>query len=58
MSQLKSTDQDVYNESVDSLLAIARIEPLNEENIKNISHEINTIANRLYALYETIKILP
>ena len=58
MSQLKSTDQDIYNESVDSLLAIARIEPLNEENIKNISHEINTIANRLYALYETIKILP
>ena len=58
MSQLKSTDQDVYNESVDSLLAIARIEPLNEENIKNISHEINTIANRLYTLYEIIKILP
>ena len=58
ISQLSSTDQDIYNESVDSLLAIARIEPLSEGNINKISEEINSIANKLYALYETIKILP
>ena len=58
ISQLKSTDQNIYKESVDALLAIARVEPLNEDNIKIISNEINTVANRLYALYETIKILP
>jgi len=58
ISQLQSTDQNIYKESVDALLAIARVEPLNEDNIKIISNEINTVANRLYALYETIKILP
>ena len=58
ISQLKSTDQNIYKESVDALLAIARVDPLNEDNIKIISNEINTVANRLYALYETIKILP
>ena len=58
ISQLSSTDPDIYKESVDSLLAIARIEPFNEEYLNKIEKEINSVANKLYAIYETIKILP
>ena len=58
MSQLGSPDQEIYNEVVDSLLAIARLSEI-DENHKNVIHEqINSTAKKVYSLYEMIRLLP
>ena len=58
LGQLDKDDQDVYNEAVDSLLAIARLHPFGEEKKTKITKEIRMIATRLYALNEAIKLIP
>ena len=58
ITQLDDNDQDIYNLVVDSLLAIARINPIAEEKQDRIANEINTIAKKVYALNESIKMLP
>jgi len=58
LSQLDSNDQDIYNVIVDSLLAIARVNPIEEKTKKQISNEIKIIAKKVYALNESIKMLP
>ena len=58
ISQLDNSDQDIYNLVVESLLAIARIDSIGEEYKSRIAHEINTIAKKVYALSECIKMLP
>ena len=58
LTQLDENDQDVYNEVVDSLLAIARIQPIKEDKKPRIHTEIRTIAKKVYALNECIKMLP
>ena len=45
ITQLDDNDQDIYNLVVDSLLAIARINPIAEEKQDRIANEINTIAS-------------
>jgi HEAT repeat protein len=58
ISQLDNSDQDIYNLVVESLLAIARVDSIGEEYKSRIAHEINTIAKKVYALSECIKMLP
>ena len=58
LGQLDKDDQDVYNEAVDSLLAIARLHPFGEEKKTKITKEIRMVATRLYALNEAIKLIP
>ena len=58
LGQLDKDDQDVYNEAVDSLLAIARLHPFGEEKKAKIAKEIRMIASRVYALNEAIKLIP
>ena len=58
LGQLDKDDQDVYNEAVDSLLAIARLHPFGEDKKAKISKEIRMIASRVYALNEAIKLIP
>jgi HEAT repeat protein len=58
ISQLDNSDQDIYNLVVESLLAIAREDSIGEEYKSRIAHEINTIAKKVYALSECIKMLP
>ena len=58
ISQLDSNDQDIYNLIVESLLAIARVNPIEENKKDRIASEINTIAKKVYALNERIKMLP
>ena len=58
ITQLDDNDQDIYNLVVDSLLAIAHINPIAEEKQDRIANEINTIAKKVYALNESIKMLP
>ncbi|MBT4308343.1 MAG: cyclic nucleotide-binding domain-containing protein [Candidatus Marinimicrobia bacterium] len=58
LSQLNRDDQNVYNEVVDSLLAIARISPIDEKKKQVIADEINAIAEKVYALNEAIKLIP
>jgi len=56
--QLDDSDQDIYNLVVESLLAIARLNPIGEDKKGRITTEINTIAKKVYALNECIKMLP
>ncbi len=58
MSQLDSPDQEIYNEVVDSLLAIARLSEIDENHQKVIHEQINSIAKKVYSLYEIIRLLP
>ena len=58
LGQLDKDDQNVYNEAVDSLLAIARLHPFSEEKKAKIAKEIRMIASRVYALNEAIKLIP
>ena len=58
LGQLDKDDQNVYNEAVDSLLAIARLHPFGEEKKAKIAKEIRMIASRVYALNEAIKLIP
>ena len=58
LSQLNRDDQNVYNEVVDSLLAIARISPIDEKKKQVIADEINAMAEKVYALNEAIKLIP
>ena len=56
--KLDRGDQEVYNETVDSIIAIARVMPLTEERQRLISEEIRSTAEKLYAINEVIKLLP
>ena len=56
--QLDDSDQDIYNLVVESLLAIARLNPIGEDKKGRITTEINTIAKKVYALNECIRMLP
>ena len=58
ISQLDSNDQDIYNLIVESLLAIARVNPIEENKKDRIASEINRIAKKVYALNECIRMLP
>jgi hypothetical protein len=58
LTQLNREDQDVYNEVVDSLLAIARIHPIDEEKKEEIAQEIRAMAHKVYALNEAIHLTP
>ena len=58
LDQLNRDDQDIYNEVVDSLLAVARVHPIGDEKKANISEEINVVARKVYALNEAIKLIP
>ena len=58
ISQLDNNDQDIYNTIVESLLAIARVNPIKEDKHNQIALEINTIAEKVYALNECISMLP
>ena len=43
---------------VDSLLAIARLSEIDENHQKIIHEQINSIAKKVYSLYEIIRLLP
>ena len=58
ISQLDNNDQDIYNTIVESLLAIARVNPINENKQNQIADEINTIAEKVYTLNECLNMLP
>ena len=58
MKQLNHTDQDIYNEVVDSLLVCARTTDLSEKELHAISSEIQKIAKKLYTMNECKKLLP
>ena len=59
LKQLNRDDQDVYNEVVDSLLAVARVHPIEEEEKKaKVAEEIRAMARKVYALNEAIKLIP
>ena len=58
ISQLDDSDQDIYNLVVESLLTIARLNPIGEEKHDRIATEISTIAKKVYALNECINMLP
>jgi len=58
ISQLDDSDQDIYNLVVESLLTIARLNPIREEKHDRIATEISTIAKKVYALNECINMLP
>ncbi|MBL7009836.1 MAG: cyclic nucleotide-binding domain-containing protein [Candidatus Marinimicrobia bacterium] len=58
LSQLNREDQDVYNEGVDSLLAIARIHPIDEDKKADIGKEISAMAQKVYVLNEAIHLIP
>ena len=58
LSKMNDDDQEAYNEIVDSLIAIARLHPIQEKKLEDISNKIQTTANKLYYNYELIKLLP
>ena len=58
IGQLNNSDQDIYNEVVDSLLAIARINPIAESKKEIVSNQISVLAEKLYSVNESIKMLP
>ena len=58
LTQLNRNDQDIYNEVVDALLAIARLHPIGEDKQDQIADEIRAIAEKLYVLNENIRLLP
>ncbi len=58
LTQLDQHDQDIYNEVVDALLAIARLHPIEESKKDQIADEIRTMAHKVYALNESIRLLP
>ena len=55
---LNREDQDVYNEVVDSLLAVARAHSISEDKKAEIEKEIQAMARKVYALNEAIKLIP
>ena len=58
IKQLNHSDQDIYNEVVDSLLVCARNNDLSEEELDATSSEIQKIAKKLYTMNECKKLLP
>ena len=58
MKQLNHSDQDIYNEVVDSLLVCARNNNLSDEELEAISSEVQKIAKKLYTMNECKKLLP
>ena len=58
IKQLNHSDQDIYNEVVDSLLVCARNNDLSEEELDTTSSEIQKIAKKLYTMNECKKLLP
>ena len=58
ISQLDNNDQDIYNTIVESLLAIARVNPIKKDKHNQIAGEINTIAEKVYTLNECLNMLP
>ena len=58
MKQLNHSDQDIYNEVVDSLLVCARNNNLSDKELEAISSEVQKIAKKLYAMNECKKLLP
>ncbi|MEA1882001.1 MAG: cyclic nucleotide-binding domain-containing protein, partial [Candidatus Marinimicrobia bacterium] len=58
LAQMNRDDQDIYNEVVDSMLAVARVYPIGEEKKEKISEEIRAMARKVYALNEAIKLIP
>ena len=58
IKQLHHTDQDIYNEVVDSLLICARRQDLSEGELDITSSEIQKIARKLYAMNECKKLIP
>ena len=58
MKQLNRSDQDIYNEVVDSLLVCARNNNLSDEELEAISSEVQKIAKKLYTMNECKKLLP
>ena len=58
MKQLNHSDQDIYNEVVDSLLVCARNNNLSDKELEAISSEVQKIAKKLYTMNECKKLLP
>ena len=58
MKQLNHSDQDIYNEVVDSLLVCARNDNLSDKELEAISSEVQKIAKKLYTMNECKKLLP
>lgn len=58
LGQLDREDQDIYNEVVESLLAVARAHGIGEEKMKKIEEEIQAISKKVYTLNEAIKLIP
>ncbi len=52
------SDFQLYQEAIDSILSLARIQPLDDESLNRISVETHSLAGKIYSFNEILNLLP